>query len=230
MRATIAITVLGLLSGAAGVGAQTVTLDEGTFRVLVGGTEVGTETFFIRQNGSGADATIVASGKTVIDSETGARALEAYLQIAGTTLQPAAYDVSVEGGDKITGRFVGRRATAKTVSRSAENVREYLVSEGAVLVDETVAHQHYFLARRVPGGGSRVPIVSPRENRQIFVEVSAEPAVPITVAGQRVTATRFRVAPAAGDERVFWADEQGRVLRLEIPARQLVVERTALPG
>ena len=36
--------------------AQTVTLDEGSFRLRVGGQEVGTETFNIRQNGTGETA------------------------------------------------------------------------------------------------------------------------------------------------------------------------------
>ncbi len=229
MRARIMMIVPLLLSSAAAVAAQTVTLDEGTFRVRVAGRDIGTETFMIRQSGAGENARILASGKTVLDGETGSRQLEANLEIAGNTLRPAAYDLTVEGGDKFSGRLVGRRVTARIVSPAAENVREYLVSEGATIIDETVAHQYYFLARRVPEGGNRVPIVEPRENRQTWAQVTVDPAAPITVAGESVNAKRFRVTPAGGDERTFWTDGQGRVLRLEIPARQLVVERTAVP-
>jgi hypothetical protein len=230
MRVGFGIGVLILLSSASAVAAQTVTLDEGSFRVRVAGKEVGTETFTIRQSGAGEDARIVASGKTVVDGETGSRELEANLEIAGNTLRPAAYDVTVEGGDKFSGRFSGRRVTARIISPAAENVREYLVSEGATIIEEPVAHQYYFLGRRVPGGGSRVPIVEPRANRQTWVDVTVEPAAPITVAGETVDAIRFRVTPAdGGNERTFWTDDNGRILRLEIPARQLVVERTAIP-
>lgn len=230
MRGFIGVTVLSLLLGASGAVAQTVTLDEGTFRVLVGGIEVGTETFTIRQNGSGLDATIIANGRTVTNGEGGTRALNASLEIAGASLRPAGYVIRVEGGDQIKGTFLGRRVTAITVSSTAERVREYLVSEGAIVVDETVAHQHYFLARRVPDGGTRVPLVTPSENRQSFVEVTVEADSPTTIGGERVRAFRYHVIPAQGDERFFWADESGRVLRLEIPTRDLIVERTALPG
>lgn len=219
-----------LFSSTAAVAAQTVTLDEGTFRVRVGGRDIGTETFMIRQSGAGENARIVASGKTVLDGEAGSHELEANLEIAGTTLRPAAYDLTVEGGDKFSGRIVGRRATARIMSPAAENVREYLVSDGATIIDEAVAHQYYFLALRVPDGGNRVPIVEPRENRQTWAQVTVDPAVTITVAGETVDAKRFRVTPTGdGAERTFWTDRQGRVLRLEIPARQLVVERTAVP-
>lgn len=229
MRFYVGIASAAAVLSSVGAAAQTVTLDEGTYRVRIAGRDVGTETFSIRQNSAGESATIVVKGRTQIDGDAGSRTLEANLSLAGTTLRPAAYEVSVEGGERVSGRFLGRRVAAKIVSAAAENVREYLVSEGAVLVDETVAHQHYFLARRVPDGGTRVPIVSPRENRQTWADVTVEPAATITVAGESVTAIRFRVAPTAGDERFFWADGQGRVLRLEIPAQQLVVERTSVP-
>jgi len=229
MRARIAI-VLPLLLLSAAATAQTVTLDEGTFRVRVGGRDIGTETFIIRQSGAGENATILASGKTVVEGEAGSRELEANLEIAGTTLRPAAYNLTVEGGDEYSGRLVGRRMTARIISPAAENVREYLVSQGATIIDEAVAHQYYFLARRVPAGGERVPIVEPRKNRQAWATVTVDPAAPITVAGETVAATRFRVTLAGGgDERTFWTDARGRVLRLEIPARQLVVERSAIP-
>ncbi|MGD8278988.1 MAG: hypothetical protein PVH00_13215 [Gemmatimonadota bacterium] len=229
MGARIAIVVPMLLVSAAAT-AQTVTLDEGTFRVRVGGRDIGTETFMIRQSGAGENATILASGRTVVEGEAGSRELEANLEIAGTTLRPAAYNLTVEGGDEYSGRLVGRRMTARIISPAAENVREYLVSQGATIIDEAVAHQYYFLARRVPDGGERVPIVEPRQNRQTWATVTVDTAAPITVAGETVAATRFRVTPAGGgDERTFWTDARGRVLRLEIPARQLVVERTAVP-
>jgi hypothetical protein len=228
MRRRTGLAILAVGACAAGAAAQTVTLDEGTFTVFIAGAAIGSETFIIRQNGSGENTTIVATCRTVIEASAGPRALQANLQIAGTAFRPAAYEV-VEGADTIRGRVSGRRVTAKIISPTAENLREYLVSEGAILVDETVAHQHYFIARRMPEGGSRVPLVAPRESRQSLAEVTVEAAAPLTIAGEAVNAVRFRVAPASGDERFFWADDRGRVLRLEIPARNLVAERTAVP-
>src|SRR5512138_500707 len=46
--------------------AQTSTLDEGAFRLMVDGREVGTETFSIRQSGEGDRAVVIAQGRVVL--------------------------------------------------------------------------------------------------------------------------------------------------------------------
>ena len=215
-----------MLAGSGAVGAQTVTLDEGTFRVSVAGREVGTETFSIRRNGTGADAVIIARGRVALDAqETTATA-----QLAGETLRPAAYDVSVEGGDgqKIAGRIVGGRFSARIVSAAGENMREYLVSDGAILVDEGIAHHYYFLVRRLEGNSARVPLLIPRESRQVLASVSVEGTETVTVGGESVNARRITVQPAGGAERTVWADAEGRILRVRVPSRQYMAERTAL--
>lgn len=211
--------------------AQTVTLDEGTFRLLIGGREVGTETFSIRQNGSGADAVIIARGRVVLDTDPGARQLTSSLQLAGGTLRPAAYDVKLEGADarQIAGRVAGGRFSARIVSSAGENMREYLVSEGAVVVDEGIAHHYYFLARRLGDAGSaRIPIVVPQDSRQLVAEVTAGARESVRVGGGSVEGRRLTVS-AGGEDRTVWVDAEGRVLRVELGDR-FVAERTAPPG
>jgi hypothetical protein len=213
------------------VASQTVTLDEGTFRLLIGGREVGTETFSIRQNGSGAEAVIIARGRVVLDSDPGARQLTSSLQLAGGTLRPAAYDVKLEGEDarQIAGRVAGGRFSARIVSSAGENMREYLVSEGAVVVDEGIAHHYYFLARRLGEGASaRIPIVVPQDSRQVVAEVTAGAREAVRVGGGSVEGRRLTVR-AGGEERSVWVDDAGRVLRVELGDR-FVAERTAPPG
>lgn len=228
----IGIASLALLT-AGPAAAQTVTLDEGTFRLLVGGREVGTETFSIRQNGSGADAVIIARGRVVLDSEPGARQLTSSLQLAGGTLRPAAYDVKLEGADarQIAGRVTGGRFSARIVSSAGENMREYLVSDGAVVIDEGIAHHYYFLARRLGGDASaRVPIVIPQDSRQVIAEVTAGAQEAVTVGGGSAQGRRLTVRPGGSAERTVWVDGEGRVLRLEIPGSRFVAERSAPPG
>src|SRR5690554_8060772 len=102
--------VLGALTLALAAPAkgQTVVLDEGSFRLSIGGREVGTETFTIRQNGAGQNAVIIAVGRVVVDGERGPQQLNSELQVAGTTLRPAAYEIQVKGGsaEQIKGRVV----------------------------------------------------------------------------------------------------------------------------
>jgi hypothetical protein len=225
----LALLLVG--AGAGAMPAQTVTLDEGSYRILVGGREVGTETFSIRQNGTGPAAVIIARGRVTLDTARAGQELNSTLQLAGGTLRPAAYDLTVEGADeqKIAGRVVGSRFSARIRSASGENMREYLVSDGAILADDGIAHQYYFLAQHIQGQAVRVPLLIPRQGRQVWADVEVAAAEPLSIGGQSVAARRLTVRPAVGAERRIWVDDQGRVLRLEVAANQLVAERTALP-
>lgn len=211
--------------------AQTVTLDEGAFRVSIAGKEVGTETFSIRQNGTGEGAVIIAVGRVVLDADKGPQEVSAELQVGGRTLRPAAYEVRVQGGgaERITGRVVGSRFSAQIVSPAGESMREYLAGEGAVLVDEGVAHHYYFLARRVEAGAMRIPVIIPRQNRQLTAQVAVAGSERIAVAGRSLDARKLTVTPAGAGERLVWVDPEGRVLRVEIPGTNFVAQRVEPP-
>jgi hypothetical protein len=219
--------ILAGATAAAPLAAQTVTLDEGSFRLSVAGKEVGTEAFSIRQNGTGETAVIIAVGRIVLDGEKGPQQLNSELQVAGGTLRPAAYEVRVQGAasEQIKGRVVGGRFSAQIVSPAGEMMREYLAGDGAVVIDEGVAHQYYFLARRVDGKGARVPVIIPRLNRQVMAQVVDGGAERIAIAGRAFDARRYIVTLAGTPAREVWVDSEGRVLRLEIPERQFVAQR-----
>jgi hypothetical protein len=229
LRALLLAALPAALAGS--LHAQTQTLDEGTFRILIDGTEVGMETFAIRQNGSGADAVVIAHGRIVLDAGRGGQEVQANVQLAGGSLRPALYDVEVRGGEaqRINARVAGSRVSARISSPAGENMREYLVSEGAVLVDEGVAHHYYFLIRRA-GTGATVPVVVPRISRQVSTVVTSRGAEDVSIAGGNAPATRYHVAPAgSAAEAHVWADAQGRILRVEVPAKNFVAVRTARP-
>ncbi|MBW3552178.1 MAG: hypothetical protein KY466_01640 [Gemmatimonadetes bacterium] len=222
---TAGLLVLAATSAAPLV-AQTTVVDEGSFRLSIRGTPVGTETFAIRRSGEGDAATHVAQGRVALDSGEQTRAL---LQVEGSALRPSAYQIEVTGPEKqsIRGQAAGSRFRATIVSTAGETMREYIASEGAVVLDEGVAHQYYFLAAAVQGG--RVPIIIPRQSRQISAAVSLGASETLRVAGSPVSARRIVVEPAGMPQRLVWVDQQGRVLRLEIPDDSFVAERTALP-
>src|SRR5690606_18433122 len=195
------------------------------------GRQVGTEAFTILQSGNGPDAVIIARGTISLDTAGVAERLRTSLRVDGPALRPVAYDVTVHGDDerRIAGRIVGSRFSAQIVSPSGEQMREYLASEGAVLVDEGVVHHFYFLARRVSGGATRIPIIVPRASRQISAQVMADTEATTEVAGRRVAARHIVIAPAGGAERHLWVDDRGRVLRFEVPAQRFTAIRTAVP-
>lgn len=207
--------------------AQTAVIDEGSFRLSINGTPVGTETFAIRRTGTGDAATLVAQGRIVLDSGEQTRAL---LQVEGPGLRPSAYQIEVTGPEtqSIRGQAAGNRFRATIVSTAGETMREYLASEGAVVLDDGVAHQHYFLAEIADGGGS-VPIIIPRQSRQVSASVTHAGSDDVRVGGTTVPARRLEIEPAGMPLRIVWIDREGRVLRLEIPDDGFVAERIAVP-
>ena len=74
-----------------------------------------------------------------------------------------------------------------------------------------------------------MPVIIPRQNRQVNAQVSNTGEERIAVQGRAVDARRLSIAPAGGPERLVWVDAQGRVLRLEVPATNFVAQRVELP-
>lgn len=231
-KSKIGVATLVVSLVAAPASAQT-TLDEGTFRHMVNGREHATETFSIKETGSGAGAVVIATGRIVF-RDGDREELTSQLQVSGPGRSPTAYDILVSGDDeqRIRATSTGSRFSARIVTGSGERLREYLVSEGAVVAEVGIAHHHYFLAARVTNGRSavRVPIIVPLEGRQVFADVTVSGPEPITVAGTEVESRRIVATVDGGDERRIWVDGQGRVLRVEVPARGLVAERLNAPG
>jgi hypothetical protein len=211
--------------------AQSVLVDEGTFNLTLAGRAAGTETFSIRQTGSGPSTVVIARGTTTVDTSGVSETLTTSLQAAGTALTPTAYDVVIRGPtpERITGRIVGGRFSAKITTATGEELREYLASNQAVLVDQGVAYQYYFLARRLEGDSMRVPVIVPRESRQVTVTVALRGEEPLSIGGQQITARRLVVTAPGEPERILWVDARGRVLRLDTPARDFSARRSAPP-
>ena len=90
-----------------------------------------------------------------------------------------------------------------------------------------MAHHYYFLARRLRNG--TVPVIIPRENRQVMATVRDQGEEQINVGGTSTAAYHLVVQPEGGDERHVWVDVLNRVLKVEIPARDYVATRVAAP-
>jgi hypothetical protein len=224
------LLAIGLVVVAAsGAHAQSAADDAGTFRVSVGGHTVGTEEFMIRQSGVGAAAEVIATGRVSLNLETGSLELVPRLRTTGFQADPVSYEVTV-GGDsprRITGTIGSGRFSARIVTASGEQMREYVASSGASVLDDGVAHHYYFLARRTRSG--RVPILVPSENRQVMATVTDRGETRININGAMVSLFHLVVTPDGGDERHVWVDALNRVIRVEIPARGYLAVRTEVP-
>ncbi len=215
------------LAAAAPAAAQT--LDGGTFRVYVADHEVGSETFSIVQTGSGAVAVTTATGRVELRLAEGSLTLAPRLRAQGVGADPVQYQVDVSGDAprRIVGTIAGGRVSQKIVTGAGEQLREYVASAGAVVLDEGVAHHYYFLAQRTHSG--TVPVIVPRENRQVLATVTNRGEESVQVEGRSARLFHLVVQPAGGGAADVWVDDLNRVIRVEVPARQYRAVRTQLP-
>ena len=218
-----------LLALAAPLGAQGTVVDQGSFRVTVGGQTAGTEEFVIRQSGSGTGSDVTATGRVEVTLPGGTLELVPRLRARGLDASPVSYQVDV-GGDsprRILGQVGAGRFSARIVSTSGEQLREYVASDRALLLDDAVAHHYYFLAQRQRN--CTVPVIVPRENRQVVAVVSSTGEERVDVGGTQASLFHLVVQVPGSSERHVWVDALSRVIRVRIPATGYEATRTELP-
>jgi hypothetical protein len=216
-RARAIVLTASALVFAAAVPAGAQLDDEGTFEIRVNGRVVGTEEFTIRQRGSGPSGEVVATGRVQIELPSGSIQLTPRLRGTGLQADPVAYEVTV-GGDapqRIVGTVAGGRFSARIASGTGERLREYVVTRGAVILDDAVAHHYTFLAQRTRSG--TVPVIIPRQNRQVMATVVHAGEERVTIGDRTHTLFRLRIELEGLGVRHLWVDALNRVYQVEIP-------------
>lgn len=224
-----ALTLLALSLAVPVREARAQVVDSGTFVVYVEDRDAGRESFIITQSGSGSGAQIVATGRVRLRLPEGTLELDPRLTGRGVGADPVNYQVDVGGTSpsRVVGSVGGGRFSAKIVTPTGEQLREYVASNGAVVLENGVAHHYFFLAQRTHQG--RVPVIVPRENRQVMATVSSRAEERVTIGGETATLFRLVVQPLGGDAHHVWVDALNRVVKVEVPARGYRAERTRIP-
>jgi hypothetical protein len=220
---------MGTISAASPPRAEAQTIvDQGSFTILVAGARGGRETFVIRrQAGPAATAGYLASG-TVLFAD---RRLSPVLvtDVAGL---PVTYTLDVRTGTLRTARVSAQvtrgRFTLRSQTPSGESARELVLPSGAVIVDEDIFHEYFFVG--LSGRRGPVSILDPRRGVQTLVQVNDSGPERVLIGGRLVDAHRWVISDASGQVRQLWLDSQGRVLRVEIADRQVVAVRDDPPS
>ena len=212
LRANRIVSLLfggALLAPVAAV-AQVGASDAGTFEVRIAGRQVGTEEFRIQQSGGGSGAEIVATGRVRLVMPSGTLDLTPTLRTTGFQAEPVSYEVAIGGTSprRIVGSVREGRFSARIATASGEQFREYVASAGATILDDGVAHHYYFLARRTHDG--RIPVIIPRENRQVMATVRTVGAESVSIGNESATLYHLEVQPDGGDARHVWVDDLER--------------------
>lgn len=205
---------------------QVATLDEGSFTITVNGERVGREDFRIRTTPGSNGPEVVATASV---SYANRRILP---QMRGdSTGAPSQYVVQVKEGqgvdESVTG-IVGRgRVSASVKNARGESANEFVVSQGALVIDDDVFHQYYFITRRKAVGP--ISVIVPRRNTQVTMRVTDVGADKLTIGGTTVEARHYTIADPGGADREVWADASGRLLKVAIPSRGVVALRDDPP-
>ena len=204
---------------------QVVPLDDALFRLSREGEEIGQEHVTLHRLGLGGDARII--GQSEIRLRDGAEEqprVEATPGLVATSYQSRF--TGVARGEVAVTR-TGRRLVARMSTASGEAQREFPASDRTVILDQEVVLLYYLLRPWLDQPGAVLTVLDPTESApyRLTVEVLGEERIRV---GQRsVPARHLRLAGDDG-HRDLWYDEDGLLLRVEVPARDFVAER--LPG
>jgi hypothetical protein len=195
--------------------AQEKIVDEGSFTIFRKGARVGRETFTIRRSVTPNEDVYVANATVDFDAQRLTPALR-----TDTSYAPLAYQMEVRTNDQLQLRLkgvIGRgRFSARVKTPNGEAAKEYIVSEGALVIDDDVFHQYYFLAQRLKGTSFTVPVVIPTRNMQQTMHVQLMGVERVVIGGTPTDARRMNATISGGATRDIWIDSQGRVLKVTL--------------
>lgn len=214
------------LLAATSLSAQVTTVDEGRFIISRAGQRIGTEDFRIRRQASPGGDVLVAQATVAFDDRRLSPALR-----ADSSGAPLAYQVQVQVGSEVQEHLSGRigrgRFSAQLRTPRGESAKEYIVADGALVLDDDVFHQYYFLGRSERTGA--VPVVIPRRNAQVTMHVRPDGTELVAIGSAQVSARQLVLTEQDGSVRRVWLDSQGRVLKVALEGSGVVATRDEVP-
>ena len=226
MSRTLSSTLALLILPSALAGTQVRTIDQGSFTITMNNQRIGREDFSVVEDASTQNP-VVRAKATVEYRERGLR-LQPLLTVnaAGASTE---YEIVVRGGpiQKWTGQIERNRVRSFVSSERGQSAKEFVVSVGAMVLDDDVFHQFYFLAKRA--GDGPIPVIVPQRNAQSTVTVTRDGTERFEIGNSQIEAQKLVVTEVSGPTREVWVDAQGRVLRVAMQSRGIVATRDEPP-
>jgi hypothetical protein len=216
-----------LLGGGAAAHAQTsAVVDEGTFMVTRAGSPIGRESFRIVRAPGPNGQVFRATGQSALGDSRFTTSLGT--DSAGV---PVSYESELSQRGAVLQNLRGRgrpgRFSVVHWTKNGEASREFLLNNGALLIDDDVIHQFYFVSLAASRG--HLVVISPRAGRQGQYRLEERPNETVEIAGRGVASRRFTLIPTSGDSRDVWTDTSGRLLKVVIPDKGITAVRDDLP-
>lgn len=227
-----ALLVLPALAFPSSAGAQRAQqLDSGTFRISPGDAAPVAERFAVRQEGDTYQSAARITSGTGEDPAAGRSLREFRLQV-DAELRPTFFELTDRNGQElgIVGVRSGNRMQLRARTVEGERWQELMLAPGLVVLPEGLAHPYYFVLRVLDGDVEPpLPTVLPEAGERRPLSLVGRSRESVSIGGTEIQAERIELRVGEQLHRV-WADDQGRILRVEIPDRSWRAVRTAPPG
>jgi hypothetical protein len=196
-------------------------IDEASFTLTRAGAPFGTESFkIVRRIGADGIEYVAQSTRTV-----DGRILRTSLSMDSSG-NPTSYTRTATGAN--AGQLSVRRAMNRlTVNEQGAQAssRDYVFTPGTVILDDDVIHPLYFVTWRDHADLGFLELAGRVAGRASLAEVGREG---VAIGNDTVPATRFAFG-SGDDKREIWVDSERRLLKVALPARQIVGTRDLPP-
>lgn len=223
------LLTIALLQTPAGGGSV---VDEGTLVVREDTVEVARESFRLQHGRLARGGTGWTLATTIrFDRSRPVIVLAPILEISADTL-PATLQFDVADPrrpSRILGELGRGRFTVRLVARDSERAREFSTGTRPVVLDDSVFAFYLIAAWRAGPAPASLTALVPRSLRRETVEVRDLGMTATTLNRDPATLRHITVSASEGPNPLVhvWLDAAGRLMKVEIPARRLTVERLA---
>jgi hypothetical protein len=226
IRHSSGVIALFLVLMPAAVRAQaSAVVDEGTFMVTQKGMPLGRESFRIVRTPAPGGQVFRATGQSALGDNRITTSL-------GTDSSgvPVSYESELTQRTEVVQRLQARgrpgRFSVLMQTKSGESAREYVLDNGALLIDEDVFHHFFF----VPLAAQHSFIViAPRASDQGRFTLQERGTEMVEIANRSIESRHLALIGPSGASRDVWIDGRGRLLKVAIPEKGLVALRDDPP-
>ena len=205
-------------------------VDEGVLVVRVDTVEVARESFRLTHGRlSRGDVGWILATTIRYDRARPVIVLAPILEVNGDTM-PATlqYDVAdPRQPSRILGELGRGRFTVRLVARATERAREFPTGQRAVVLDDSVFALYVFAAWRGASEPGGLTAIFPRGLRRAAVQIQDLGQASTTLNHDPARLRHLTVAGDGQETVHVWVDASGRLMKVEIPSRNLTAERLA---
>ncbi len=209
-----------LVVPAAPLGAQQQLVDRGSFTLYVRGAPIGEERFAIRSERAGsAGIRYVAGAELNLKVNGRTQRVSVGLEAMGPRARVRRYEIEINGSEAetIVGTLARDRLRLDIRGPRGDEMKEFLVRERAVVLDQHVAHLYFFAWKQL-GSERSTPaqILMPRQRAQGFVTINDLGDEMVRVQRRDLRLRHITLVGEGGKTHHIWLDGD-RVMLIEVP-------------